>query len=153
MAAAVTTREFEPDDRQTVLSMSDRLCIGVASWRDPGLVAASVRGWVEDAIEAAGSGDCVLFVAVADRVVGFVSVAQREHFTGEVDAYVGELVVDESVERQGVGRVLMQRAEAWARLRGLVRLTLETGAANGAARAFYAGLGYEEEEVRLTRAL
>jgi ribosomal protein S18 acetylase RimI-like enzyme len=153
MVAAVTTRELEPDNRQAVLGLAERLCIGVASWRDPGLVAAAVRGWVEDSVVAAGNGDSELFVAVTDRVVGFVSVGQREHFTGEVDAYVGELVVDGSVERQGVGRALMQRAQSWARDRGLTRLTLETGAANRMARVFYAELGYEEEDVRLTRAL
>jgi ribosomal protein S18 acetylase RimI-like enzyme len=37
--------------------------------------------------------------------------------------------------------------------RGLARITLETGAANDAARAFYAALGYREEDVRLSRAL
>jgi GNAT superfamily N-acetyltransferase len=52
-----------------------------------------------------------------------------------------------------VGRSLVAAAEAWARERGLSRITLETGAANSAARAFYAALGFAEEDVRLTRTL
>jgi ribosomal protein S18 acetylase RimI-like enzyme len=45
----------------------------------------------------------------------------------------------------------MRAAEDWARRRGLQHLTLETGAANTAARAFYRALGYRYEDVRLTK--
>jgi ribosomal protein S18 acetylase RimI-like enzyme len=37
--------------------------------------------------------------------------------------------------------------------RGLAFLTLETGAANKPARDLYAALGYQEEGVRLTKAI
>lgn len=48
---------------------------------------------------------------------------------------------------------LMVAAEEWARSSGLTRLTLETGARNVAARAFYRALGYDLEEVVLSRDL
>lgn len=53
--------------------------------------------------------------------------------------------------RLGIGRALIEAAQAWARDRGLENLTLHTGACNTAARAFYAALGFTEGEVRLTR--
>ena len=56
-------------------------------------------------------------------------------------------------ERGGIGTLLMRSAEQWARHRGLRHLTLETGALNEAARAFYARLGYQQEDIRLTTAL
>ncbi len=90
---------------------------------------------------------------VADMVVGFVSVGERRHFSGAVDGYVGELVVAREHEGRGIGSLLMDHAEGWARHRGVAHLTLETGAANGAARAFYKARGYQEEDVRLTRPL
>lgn len=55
--------------------------------------------------------------------------------------------------RQGIGRALIGAADAWARDRGLAHLTLHAGARNAGARAFYAALGFVEEEVRLTRPL
>jgi len=76
--------------------------------------------------------------------VGLVTVGHRRHFAGELDAYIGELIVAEAAEGRGIGRLLMRAAEDWADSRGLRRLTLETGAANSAARAFYASLGYLE---------
>ena len=87
-----------------------------------------------------------------DAVVGLVHDGTRVHWSGEVDAYVGELVAP-THERTGTGRRLMARAEAWAREQGHTRLTLETGATNTAARSFYAALGYVTEEVVLTRDL
>ncbi|GGT15106.1 GNAT family N-acetyltransferase [Nonomuraea spiralis] len=95
-----------------------------------------------------------VFVAVrGPRIVGVVSVDRQRHFTGDEDAYVGELAVDPREVRGGVGRRLMAAAEDWARGQGLRHVTLETGAANTTARRFYAALGYTEEGVRLTRSL
>jgi GNAT superfamily N-acetyltransferase len=94
----------------------------------------------------------VLVAAGARDLVGFVSCGRRAHWTGESDAYVGELVVAEPAQGRGVGRALMAAAEEWAREGGHRRLTIET-AANDGARAFYAAIGYAEEEVVLSRGL
>jgi ribosomal protein S18 acetylase RimI-like enzyme len=73
--------------------------------------------------------------------------------SGQVDAYVGELAVEAGRERRGIASQLMTAAEAWAAARGLSFLTLETGAANQPARDLYRKLGYQEEDVRLTKAI
>ena len=62
------------------------------------------------------------------------------------DATAGTGIVFVAVDEAAV-----DTAEAWARDRGLAHLTLHTGAYNASARAFYAALGFAEEEVRLTR--
>ena len=66
-----------------------------------------------------------------------VSLAEREHFTGDLDAYIGELVTDSAAKGSGAGQALMAAAEKWAASRGLSRITLETGARNHRARRFY----------------
>jgi GNAT superfamily N-acetyltransferase len=154
-------RPLAPGDGDAVLALSGRLVIGVTAWRHPGRVAEAAHGWVEGSLAAAGQPGHAVFVAVAvggepggtGEVVGFVTVGERKHFTGQVDGYVGELVTAAAMEGQGVGRALMVAAEDWARQQGLAHLTLETGAANRRARQFYEHLGYVEEEVRLTRSL
>jgi ribosomal protein S18 acetylase RimI-like enzyme len=47
----------------------------------------------------------------------------------------------------------METVEAWARDRDLARISLDTGTANQGARSFYAALGYEETDIRLSKAL
>lgn len=72
---------------------------------------------------------------------------------GDLDAYVGELVVAEDLAGQGIFPMLAAAAEQWARSAGYVLLTIETGSINRSARSFYAALGYAEEMVVLSRAL
>jgi hypothetical protein len=40
----------------------------------------------------------VLVAVLGGHVAGMVSLAEREHFTGVTDAYVGELVIDRRME-------------------------------------------------------
>jgi ribosomal protein S18 acetylase RimI-like enzyme len=152
VAAHAQIREYKPADRDAILALAPRLTEGKPLWRDDAAWLAAVRSWIRDAVDAAAEPDHVVYVAVeGDQVVGVVHAAERTHFTGQVDAYVGDLVTATGMERRGVARALMAAAEAWGADRGLAYLTLETGAANRGARAFYAALGYLEEDVRLTK--
>ncbi len=147
-------RPYEPADCSQVMALAPRLAEWVASWRDPAAVLSAVHGWVRDSIEVVSQpGRAVYVAAVGDGIAGVVTVSERVHFTGQVDAYVGELAVQAGMEQGGIATQLMAAAEAWATDRGLSFLTLETGAANQPARSLYRALGYLEEDVRLTKAL
>jgi GNAT superfamily N-acetyltransferase len=152
VAENVQIRAYIPADRDAIMALAPRLTEGKPHWRDDAAWLAAVQGWIRAAADAANQPGHVVYVAVAeDEVVGVVHAAERVHFTGQVDAYVGELVTATGRERRGIARALMAAAEAWGAARGLVVLTLETGAANHGARSFYASLGYAEEDVRLTK--
>ena len=149
-----TVRLYVDRDHDSVMALADRLTAGAASWRDRTRWLAVVRGWVAESISAADTPMHAMYVAVVDdHVVGFVAVSTRMHFTGALDAYVGELVVNSDVERRGVGRMLLEAAETWARDQGFTTVTLDTGAANTAARAFYLAAGFVEEDIRLAKRL
>lgn len=150
-------RHYRPTDRPQVLTLASRLLTGVAPWRNEHTAAQAVLGWVTASIDAVdiadGPGAPVLVALHHGRIAGFVTTGTRSHWSGDLDAYVGELVVAEHLASQGIGRSLMSAAEQWARSAGYTRLTIETGAGNQAARQFYTALGYLEEEVVLSRAL
>lgn len=149
-----TVRAYVDGDQADVMGLAAHLTAGAAPWRDHARSVAVVLGWVAEAIAAEGSPGHGLYVAAdQDRVVGFVSMSTRTHFTGDVDACIGELVVDRDSRRQGVGRMLLRVAEEWARSNGFATLTLETGARNTAARALYAATGFADEDIRLTKRL
>lgn len=146
-------RRFAVDDTDEVRGLASRLTAGVAPWRDQAAVLASVCGWV-DASLAGHDDEHPIFVAqTCGRVVGFAAAGRRKHWAGDTDAYIGELAVAAGHRTRGIGRALVAAVEAWARDSGYTRVTLETGARNDAARAFYAKLGYIDEEVVLTRLL
>lgn len=153
-AHMVTVRLVEPSDHTAVRGLADRLSIGVAPWRDPSGARTAIRSWVDDALESHDPARAPVLVAVeSEQIVGFATGGERVHWSGAVDAYIGELVTQRSHEGRGIGAALVDALVDWARSRGYTRITLETGAANGRARAFYARRGFETEEVVLTRSL
>jgi GNAT superfamily N-acetyltransferase len=149
---SIGVRPADDADTGGILDLAPRLAEGVAPWRDQAEALLAGRRWLEGSLDAAKHGDgAVLVVADADGVAGVICVRPSTHFTGERDGYIGELVVADRASRHGIGRALIAAADAWARDHGLRNLTLHTGAFNTNARAFYAALGFVEEEVRLTR--
>ena len=151
---AMLIRAAQTSDRDSVIEMAERLQEGVASWRNPQEVRRAVIGWVHESLANLADPDNGAFVAERNGdVVGFVCVSERRHFTGEVDTYIGELVVAKKAEGVGVGRALVEAAEDWGRSRGRKRVVVDTGAANAPARQFYAALGYEEEDITVSRAI
>jgi len=153
--ADVFVRPAEPADHPAVQALAGELTSGVPVWRPADGVAAAAEGWVADACRAAADEDHVLLVACDpdDGLVGFAGASTRRHFSGEREAYLGELVVAPTARRRGVAGRLVAEVEAWARSRGLHRVTLDTGAANHPARELYERLGYTAEQVTLTRAI
>jgi ribosomal protein S18 acetylase RimI-like enzyme len=156
----VSIRPATAADRAGVVALAPRLAEGVAPWRNQREACEAGRRWLEGSLDDAAAGTGAVFVAVdagqtpsarAGGIVGVLSIRPSRHFTGECDGYIGELVVAKHAGRRGIGRSLVAAAEAWARDQGLAHLTLHTGVYNTSARAFYAALGFAEEEVRLTR--
>jgi len=147
-------RPAQESDRDLLLELAERLQEGVAPWRDPEDVRRAVVGWVRESLADLSDPDSAAFVAEqSGEGVGFVCVSERPHFTGEVDTYIGELVVAKMAQGKGVGRALVRAAEDWGRARGRKRVVVDTGAANAPARQFYAALGYEEEDITVSRAI
>lgn len=152
-SSGVVIRHYREGDLDALLHLAVRLAIGIAPWRSESGMRAAARRWVETSIAKIGP-DGTVFVAERDGViVGFASVARDVAFTGEAQAYIGELAVATEIEGQGTGQALLAAVEEWARTQGLSLLVLDSGAANERGRRFYARSGFQEESVRLTKVL
>ena len=152
--AETTIRAVQPTDHDGVMALAPRLLVGVDPSRPVDQVKAAIKGWLETSVSAASAAGRAGWVAVREgEVIGFVSVAEVDHWCGDTDAYVGELMVSQRFERQGVAHSLIATAEAWATERGLGQIRLSTGTANHGALVFYERLGYSPSEVILTRQL
>jgi ribosomal protein S18 acetylase RimI-like enzyme len=100
-----------------------------------------------------------LFLAqLGSQVVGLVCVLAREApavptFVPRRYATVDSLVVKQSFRRRGIGRALMERAQAWAQAKGLDNIELHVWDFNQEAIAFYEQLGYENLSRRMGKRL
>ncbi len=102
--------------------------------------SASIRRRLRNLL---ASNDNAVWVAEIDggAVVGWVHVFVKQVLESEREAEIGGLVVDKAFRGQGVGRVLVQRAEQWARTKRLKSVYLRSNIIRKEAHLFYEKLG------------
>ena len=147
-------RPYLPDDHSFILSLAPRLAIGKQPWRDLTLWLKTVEEWLTESINGHNQKTMVLIAEDEQgERLGFATVSHSIHFTGQPQAYIGELATSEKVESRGVGSALVKACEQWAREQGYTIITLTTGAGNTRALKFYDHLGFHNEDITLTKLL
>lgn len=146
-------RSFQPTDREFVLRLAPRLAIGRQPWRDGDAWLTAVTGWIESSLDQHPDKAHVFIAEEDGERLGFATVTHSKHFSGQPQAYIGELVTAEGAEGRGVGTALVEACCAWAKEQGYDLITLSTGSGNPRARHFYAHLGFVEEDVTLVKRL
>ena len=87
-------------------------------------------------------------------MIGFCSVQTLiSTAEGGPVGLIEDVVVAEGWRSNGVGRKLLEGAEAWARRRGCSRLQLLADQDNPPALGFYAHLGWQQTSLRNWRRL
>ena len=113
-----------------------------ALWRKAGLM----RPWndpAQDFRRCRTSPNAEIFVAeLGGAAVGSVMAGHDGH-----RGWVYYLAVEPDVQRRGLGRRLMRRAEKWLEQAGAPKVQLMLRADNAPVRGFYDTLGYTESEV------
>lgn len=91
------------------------------------------------------NADRTVLVAVVPRVgvVGWISVQKEYTITSCERAHVEGLVVEDEYRGNGIGRLLLERAETWARRNGCTTLRLLSNVIRTRAHTFYLRFGYE----------
>jgi len=121
--------------------------------RDYGMSADAARTQAAAEIDGHRSAEHSVFVIEVEREsVGHLWLVERR------DAYQPTLVVydidvDEPYRGRGYGKAAMVFAEEEARRRGLTRIALRVGARNEVARNLYRSLGFEENDVAMSKPL
>ena len=100
--------------------------------------------WSLESLELMLTEQASALVALEDgRVLGYVGMMCVLD-----EGQIINVAVHPDARRRGVGRTLMQAAEAYAKERGIVFLSLEVRESNIAARSLYSSLGWEEQGIR-----
>lgn len=159
MRADFSIREYAPRDRDGVLECVAEL-LDYEGALEPthygGRIAPAHLGWLLQ--QCAARGGRILVGLREGRVRGYVCAWMREPFgehlaRPEEAAYVSDLVVRAEERGSGLGRALLQAAEAFVGERDGGPVTLIVLARNAAARRFYSAAGYREFELRLVKGL
>jgi ribosomal protein S18 acetylase RimI-like enzyme len=126
-------RPFEPADEAQAIALWQR-CGLTRPWNDP---AKDIRRKLAEQPE--------LFGVLTDEegeVVGTVMAGYEGH-----RGWINYLAVDPARQGQGLGRQLMDWAEARLRERGCPKINLQVRRGNEPVLAFYSALGYADDNV------
>jgi ribosomal protein S18 acetylase RimI-like enzyme len=157
---STTIRPYEPQDapalRQCVVALQEYERVIDSRLRPGDLIADAYCDYLHGRCkEARGQ------ILVADQngeVAGFVCVLAEEKFTGLDDppgsyALVTDLAVLDPFRRQGIGRLLLDAAESYARNAEATELRIGVLSRNAAARAFYLSKKFEPHLEILAKSL
>lgn len=125
-------RDYREEDEAALVALWEA-CGLTRPWNPPGADIALVR--------RSGHGE-ILVAAEGDTIVGSVVVGHDGH-----RGWVYYLAVAPRHRRAGLGRQLMQAAEAWVAARGVRKLELMVRNSNAGVVEFYERIGYEREPV------
>jgi len=104
---------------------------------------------------AIGGDERTVIVAEADGVrAGFIHLeTATDFFTHERHGHISTIVVSPDAEGAGVGRALLDAAEAWGRERRYRFLTLNVFERNAAARRLYERAGFRIDTIKYLKTL
>src|SRR5579884_1608692 len=89
------------EDREFLHRIAPRLLVGYASWRDQERMLKTVDGFLQGDLEAPADRGMMVIAERADGTrLGVAGVAHNVNFTGERQAYLGELASDASSSRR-----------------------------------------------------
>lgn len=156
MTDAIVIRTAHEGDRDFIVGLVPSLLeFGSPVWQDADGLATGFSDVLARAVQEQDPRAAVLIAETAHSTrLGFVSLSVVEDaITGGERARVADLAVAAAAHRSGVGRALMDAAEAWARDRGLDILSLDVWSPNHRALAFYSALGFSIESLSLAKRL
>lgn len=152
---ALTIRPAAPHERSGVLALARRLSdVGTPPGRDPERTREVDTAQIAATLDADDPARAVLVAVEDDRLVGFVHLLTlTDYYTQAPIGHVSDLVVAAEAEGRGMGRVLLDAAEEWARDRGYARMQLVVVMDNDRARGLYERHGYHAEWLKYVKPL
>lgn len=148
--APMTSTEYRRWLEPTIAAYAaDKIASG--EWPPAGATARSRRVFDELLPHGVATPDQHLFSAYYEGER--VGALWLHISTGRDDAFIYDIAIDEERRGHGLGRALLDAAEAWAAKRGLASVSLHVFGTNTVARRLYESAGYEVTDVSMRKVL
>ena len=143
-------------DKEFIVSLLPRLEeFGPPPWREGSQMLATDIEVLSDMLINSPPGTAI-FIAEDDQGValGFIHLQTgKDYYYKEAHGHIANIIVAPGGEGRGIGRILIEKGEEWARFQGFRWLTLSVFAQNLRAREFYERLGYGEDIMKYVKEL
>ena len=150
----IHTRPASIRDKEFIVSLLPRLAeFGPPPWRSaPQMLTIDIQV-LSDMLMNTPQG-IAIFIAEDDQGValGFIHLQTgKDYYYHEAHGHIANIIVAPEGEGRGIGRVLIEKGEEWARSQGFRWLTLSVFAQNLRAREVYQRLGYGEDIMKYVK--
>ncbi|MCB2406856.1 GNAT family N-acetyltransferase [Hymenobacter lucidus] len=141
-------------DEAFIRELMPRLvAFGPPAWRDPAQLTATDVAVLLHALHEPTPQRSVVVAEQNGQPVGLLHLTVNTDFYQQQHAHIADLAVTTAAEGRGIGRALLQYAEAWALERGYAWLTLSVFAQNHHARAVYERAGFGQDIIKYVKVL
>jgi ribosomal protein S18 acetylase RimI-like enzyme len=152
----IKIRPASTADYHFILSLVPRLVeFGPPAWRNiPQMISTDIQVLANELNDP--SNDTAFFTAEDENGVrlGFIHLQTgNDYYNHETHGHITNVIVAAEGEGRGIGRMLMEKGEEWARAQGYRWLTLSVFAQNLRAREVYKRLGYGEDIMKYVKEL
>jgi ribosomal protein S18 acetylase RimI-like enzyme len=149
----ITIRKAIPEDAIFIAAHAHRMLnFKLPNWRaheKDAMIKADINHLTK-ALQTNDEND-VIFIAEDESKtpLGFLRVnMQEDYFTGEQQAHVNDIVVTAEAEGKGAGKLLLAKADEWAKQKNARWITLNVFDENFRARKVYEKAGYNIEWIK-----
>jgi GNAT superfamily N-acetyltransferase len=152
----INIRPGSREDLEFILSLVPRLAeFGPPEWRDVTAMINTDLQVLRDQL-LHQSSDTAFFIAEDERGIplGFVHLERgKDYYYLEKHGHIANVIVAQEGEGRGIGRMLIEKGEEWAKIQGYRWLTISVFAQNLRAREVYQRLGYGEDIIKYVKEL
>lgn len=153
MENLIVIREAQESDHSFIFELSPRLAeVAQLEWHTDDVIQKMQDDYISDML-AQTSRPNITFIAEKNNIpLGFIHVRTHEDsISGETCGTIPLLAVSPKSQGLGVGQLLLEYGEKWAKNLGCRLLHLEVFANNKKAERFYQNIGFKAETVHMIK--
>jgi len=153
MQNLIVVREAQESDHPFIFDLSPNLAeVAQLEWHTDDVIQKMQDDYISEML-AETSQPNTTFIAESNNVqLGFIHVrTHKDDISGETCGTIPLLAVLPESQGLGVGSILIEYAEKWAKDLGCRLLHLEVFANNKKAKGFYKNIGFKPETVHMIK--
>jgi ribosomal protein S18 acetylase RimI-like enzyme len=151
----IKIRKFEKADIEAIISLIPRFSdFELPEWRKPEDITNKTNKQMQEVLNNSSAEEELFIAEENEKVIGFILLQTRkDFFTGESQGYISDIAVKKEYEGNGVGRLLLGKAEEWARGKGYQLIVLHTLIGNERAKRIYEKFGFKKDNIQYAKKL
>lgn len=154
ITSTIDIRPATINDQDFIVSLVPRLVeFNPPAWRDAEQMTAADIRILGEKLAAPTAEDAIFIAEDADGTrLGFIDLQTgRDFYNPEKHGHISNVIVAPEGSGRGVGKLLIEKGEQWARENGYRWLTLSVFAQNTHAREVYERLGYGQDIMKYVK--